>query len=57
MVYLVVTSGLNNYQRCHVLGYNASNSASPTPYLTSEAPNYTDQLPESKLSSNRIDIC
>ena len=39
-VHLVVSSGLNNYQRTHVLGFNESNSASPTTYLTSEAPNY-----------------
>lgn len=39
-VHLVVTSGLNNYQRTHVLGYNASTPSSPTAYLTAEAPNY-----------------
>ena len=39
-VHLVVSSGLNNYQRCHVLGYNESNPVTPTAYLTSEAPNY-----------------
>ena len=33
-VHLVVSSGLNNYQRCHVLGFNESNSANPTAYLT-----------------------
>ena len=42
-VHLVVTSGLNNYQLCHVLEFNESNPASPTPYLTTgegAAPNY-----------------
>ena len=37
-VHLVISSGLNNYQRTHVLGFNESNPTSPTPYLTSEAP-------------------
>ncbi len=44
--HLVVSSGLINYQRCHVLGFNESNPASPTPYLTSgegSAPNYVIQ--------------
>ena len=39
-VHLVVTSGLNNYQRTHVLGFNESNPVTPTPYFTTEAPNY-----------------
>ncbi len=39
-VHLVLTSGINNYQRCHVLGFNESNPASPTPFLTDKAPNY-----------------
>jgi hypothetical protein len=39
-VHLVVSSGINNYQRCHVLGYNESATANPTPFLTDKAPNY-----------------
>lgn len=39
-VHLVVSSGINNYQRCHVLGYNAANNVAPTPFLTDKAPNY-----------------
>ena len=39
-VHLVVSSGINNYQRCHVLGYNEAAPASPTPFLTDKAPNY-----------------
>lgn len=40
-VHLVVSSGINNYQRCHILGYNDANPTSPTPYLSEQAPNYT----------------
>ena len=36
-VHLVVSSGLNNYQRTHVLGFNESNPVSSIPYLTSES--------------------
>ena len=39
-VHLVVTSGINNYQRCHILGFNESNPVSPTSYFTDKAPNY-----------------
>ena len=39
-VHLVISRGINNYQRTHVLGFNECNPASPTPYFTAEAPNY-----------------
>ena len=42
-VHLVVSSGLNNYQRCHVLGYNEGNPTTPTSFLTTGVggvPNY-----------------
>ena len=39
-VHLVVSSGINNYQRCHILGFNQSAPASPTPFFTEQAPNY-----------------
>lgn len=39
-VHLVICSGINNYQRHHVLGYNNVDPSSPSVYFTGQAPNY-----------------
>jgi len=39
-VHLVIGSGINNYQRHHVLGFNAAAPDSPNQLLTTQAPNY-----------------
>lgn len=40
-VHLVIQSGINNYQRHDILGYNAADPVTPTRFFTSSPPNYT----------------
>lgn len=39
-VHLVIGSSFHNYQRTHILGYNALDSESPSTFFTGEAPHY-----------------
>lgn len=52
-VHLVICSGLNNYQRMHVLGNN-NNTDNPNQLLTSEAPNYTIPAKSKSFSSGTL---
>lgn len=45
-VHIVVSSGINNYQRQHVLGFNVNTPDSPNQLLTTQAPNYVISVGE-----------
>lgn len=40
-VHLWIGAGMHNYQRSHILGYNAATSDDPSTFFTGDAPHYT----------------
>ena len=50
-VHLVIGSGINNYQRHHVLGYNEVSPDSPSLFFTGDAPNYKIALKQKNFGA------